>query len=171
MQLDDRPRKHLEGIEQGNRGERIGGRIDDNAAAAVDRLVHAIDQLRLAVGLAELYSLIAGFGSAHLLDVSERGGAVDVRLARAEAVEVGSVKHIDRLGHGYRSLRVRWAAQPLHPLRLSRRSPDPHPGNGVVLQGPVRFRQRSVLPADRYTMLPLRGTDSDVDRVAGTTCI
>ena len=39
-------------------------------------------------------------GGGEALDVGERGGAVDVRLAGAEEVEVGPVDEEDVAGHG-----------------------------------------------------------------------
>ena len=74
------------------------GRIDDDAGAVVDRLVDPVDQLRLAVRLVEL-DRRAGGRAAHRLDLGERGRAVDLRLARAQPVEVGAVEDEDRLRH------------------------------------------------------------------------
>ena len=64
VQLDDRARKHLERVKNRDRRERKGGRIDDDAAAFIDRFVDPVDQLRFAVGLAEFDGLIFRFGAA-----------------------------------------------------------------------------------------------------------
>ena len=59
MKLDDRTRKHLQRVENRDRRKRKCRRVDDDAAAFVDRLVDPVDQLRFAVGLAEFDGLIA----------------------------------------------------------------------------------------------------------------
>jgi len=53
------------------------------------------------IGLAEgqRKSVSLGRGVAELFDISERRAAIDVRLAGAEQIEVGSVKDVDSLGH------------------------------------------------------------------------
>ena len=48
---------------------------------------------------------LLGARAAHLLDLLERGRAVDVRLARAEQVEVGAVQDQDRFAHAFLRLR------------------------------------------------------------------
>ena len=57
VQLDNRPRKHLSGVEQRQQGERVGSRIDNDAAAFIDHLVDPLDQLCLAVCLSKLDGL------------------------------------------------------------------------------------------------------------------
>src|SRR5262245_53758748 len=107
VQFDDGPRKHLEGIEDRDRRERIGGRIDDDAAALVDCLMDPVDKLHLAVGLAKFDRMPGRFDAAHFLDFGPGGPTVDVRLANPETVQVGAVEDVDWLAH----------ASPRHLLR------------------------------------------------------
>src|SRR5271168_1810248 len=104
VQLNNRPRKHLQGVKQRERGERVGGRIDNDAATLVDRFVDPLDQLGLAVCLSKLDGLLLGFGVAHRFNVRERRRAIDVRLTRAEPIEVWTVENVDRFGHEIASL-------------------------------------------------------------------
>ena len=77
------------------------GRVDDDAGALVDRLVDPVDQLVFAVGLAKLAAGVSPAASRHIASTSASVvRAVDLRLARAEPVEVGAVEDVDRLGHG-----------------------------------------------------------------------
>src|SRR3546814_3475741 len=93
MQLDDRAGEHLQRIENGNRREGKGGRIDDDAGGAgIGRLVDPADDLALGIRLVEPHRPLAGRLAAHLPDFSQRGLAVDLRLALAEPVEVGPVE-------------------------------------------------------------------------------
>ena len=54
VQLDDRPWEHLERIENCNRSERIGGRINDNAVGSIDGLLYPIHELGFTVSLPKL---------------------------------------------------------------------------------------------------------------------
>jgi hypothetical protein len=101
MQFDHRAGKYLQRIKRRERCEGVGGRVDDDARPIVDRLVHSLDELRLAVGLAKLDLPIAGLGAAHLLYVGERRRALDVRLARAETIEVRTVEYVDGFCHRF----------------------------------------------------------------------
>ncbi len=53
VQFNDRSRKHLQRIEDGNRGKGKAGRVDDDAGALVDRLVNPVDDLALEIRLME----------------------------------------------------------------------------------------------------------------------
>src|SRR5688572_11824062 len=103
VQLDDRRLDHVERIEDRHRrmGERR--RVDDDAVGAVDAALDPVDDLRLAVRLVERdrQAALVGARPAHFLDLLERGRAVDVRLARAEQVEVRTVENQDRLAHAF----------------------------------------------------------------------
>jgi hypothetical protein len=104
VELDDRPLEHLERIEKGDRRERIAGRIDDDARAVVGRFVDPVDELLLAVRLAENDGLVARRPAAFPLDLGERRLAVDFRLPTTEPVEVRAVEDVQRrgvsVGHG-----------------------------------------------------------------------
>ena len=96
VQLDDRAGKHLQRVEDRDRGEGEAGRVDDDAGALVDRLVDPVDDLALAVRLVEANGRVAGRLAAHRLDLGERRRAVDLRLALAEPVQVRAVEDVDR---------------------------------------------------------------------------
>ena len=59
VELDDRPLEHFQRIENRDRGECKGGRVDDDSAAVVDGLVNLADDVSLAVGLPELDRMAA----------------------------------------------------------------------------------------------------------------
>ncbi|MNT96317.1 hypothetical protein D3C72_2383800 [compost metagenome] len=71
------------------------GRIDQGAARGIDVLVQEIDERALVVGLhgCKLDAEFAGQRGQALVDFRQRGGAIDVRLAAAEQVEVGAVQN------------------------------------------------------------------------------
>ena len=101
MQLDDRAGEVLERIEDRNRGVCISCRIDNDASSYSDGLLDPVDELTFVVGLAEadfethaFRPLLTG-----CLDLAERRRAIDLRLTRAEKVQVGAVQNIDGLGH------------------------------------------------------------------------
>ena len=61
-----------------------------------------VDQLTLVIGLKEGYG-VPGFGSvglAGLANLVQRKRAIDLRLARAQQIQVGPVDDVDRFGHG-----------------------------------------------------------------------
>ena len=72
-------------------------------AAFLARLVDPADELVLGVALVEAAASspsASAVSAAERLDVGEGLAAVDLRLARAEQVQVGSVQHEDGLGQG-----------------------------------------------------------------------
>ena len=106
VHLDHREIAGEQRVHQGDRGGGVAGRIDHDALGAAAAFLHPGDQLALAVGLAEVdgeAEAVGGFG-AQLLDVVERGAAVEMRLAQAEHVHVRAVQDGDQgrsrgLGH------------------------------------------------------------------------
>ena len=98
VHFDDRSREHLQRVDDRDRSERIRGRVDDDAARIVGRLVDPVDELRLAVGLPKDDGTCSGLVAALRLDFGERRRAVDRRLARAEPIQIGSVQDMQRLG-------------------------------------------------------------------------
>jgi hypothetical protein len=94
MKLDDRAGGHLECVEDGDRCERPAGGIDDDGGALVDRLVNPFDHAFFAVGLAELDRPVCGRLPAHRLDFGQRRLAINLGLALAEAIEIGTVEHV-----------------------------------------------------------------------------
>ena len=89
--------------------------IDDDARGALAGAVNPVDDLVFAIALMELDrepELLAD-APAVRLDVGERLAAVDLRLALAEQVEIGSVQDNDDRVHGG------------SPLNMSTRRPRP----------------------------------------------
>src|SRR3546814_3439553 len=84
VQLDDRAGKHLQRVEDGDRGEGQGSGIDDDAGPFVDRLVDPLDDLPFVVGLVETDRAPAGAVAAQGLDLGQCRRAVDLRLALAQ---------------------------------------------------------------------------------------
>src|SRR3546814_19770832 len=75
----------------------------------VDRLVDPLDDLPFVVGLVETDRAPAGAVAAQGLDLGQCRRAVDLRLALAQPVQVGSVENEDRLGGHGRLLSLRSA--------------------------------------------------------------
>jgi len=99
--LDDRYRQGAQGIQQGDGGVPIAGRVYDKSAARQARLLHPLDQFTLVIGLAEHDRPVSG-GRARLAgagDVVQGRCSVDFRLPLPQKVEIGAVQHIDRFRH------------------------------------------------------------------------
>src|ERR1700732_3523936 len=94
VHLDHRSLERLDRIDDGDRGEGIGGRIDDDGIGALPRRLDQVDQLAFMVRLVKgkRKSKLGRFALASLLDLRQRRGAVNMRLAHAEQVEVGAVE-------------------------------------------------------------------------------
>jgi hypothetical protein len=97
----------VERVEQADRGVRVGGGVDHDAAVVLPGLVDPVDEFALVVGLPQVDGPAVGGRrlGAHRLHVGEGAGAVDVHLAPAEQVQVGPVEDHDRgvgerAGHG-----------------------------------------------------------------------
>ena len=97
VHLHDDALKRLDGVDDGDRGEGIGGRIDDDGVRASARLLDQVDQLALVVRLVKGQRQRKPRGGllAALLDLRQRGRAIDMRLAHAEQIEIGSVQNYD----------------------------------------------------------------------------
>src|SRR5436190_2022499 len=80
VQFDDWACEHLQRIENRNRREREGSRIDDDAAAAVGGLMDPVDQLGLAVRLPKLDGMPVSRIAALRLDLRQCRAAVDFRF-------------------------------------------------------------------------------------------
>ena len=80
-------------------------------------LVDPVDDLVFAVGLVEakFKAVFAGDLAAIGLDIGKRFMAVDMRLALAEEIEVGTVQYVDDAAHGW--LRIRFNRSALHSPR------------------------------------------------------
>jgi hypothetical protein len=63
--------------------------------------LNPVDDLALVIGLAKLYgkSMSLRRRPAKLLDVGKRGMAVELRLALAEQIKIGSDEDVDRFRH------------------------------------------------------------------------
>src|SRR5207237_304941 len=123
VHLDRRNLHREDGIEDRNRRRRVAGRIDHDAGGIVRlRLMNPVDDLALAVGLAEFDGEIEAARSvaAQLLHLGERGMPVFLGLADPKRVEVRAVQDVDRLGHDYcwRAAWIFWlsAACPTAPI-------------------------------------------------------
>lgn len=84
----NRPLEHLEGVQECDRGEHEGGRIDNDPLALVDCFMNPVDQLFFAIGLTKLYRPISRRLPAPGLDFGQCRRPVDFRLSLAKAVEV-----------------------------------------------------------------------------------
>src|SRR6185437_705468 len=86
---------------QRDRMERQSGGVDDDACHGVAGFVQPVDQLRFGIGLAEidLEAVALGALDAALLDVGQCLLAVDIGLADAEQIEIGSVQNQHRSRH------------------------------------------------------------------------
>src|SRR3981189_1138980 len=89
-----RPLERLDGIDDGDRGEGVGRRVDDDGVRALPCRLDQVDQLALMVRLVKgkrkpeaLRVLLAAF-----LDLRQCRGSVDVRLPYAQKIEVGTVQ-------------------------------------------------------------------------------
>src|SRR3954447_24662721 len=101
MNFDYRSVERIESIEDRHRGVGKCRRIDRNAGGSITRLVNPVDDLVFAVALAELdFQLQLGCQRpARRLDIGEGFAPVDLRLAFAEQVEVGTVEDVDETAH------------------------------------------------------------------------
>ena len=90
-------RGRRERVAQRHARVRESARVDQDAVGPADRGVDAVDQHALVVALEALHlgAALLGRRSERRVDLLERGGAVDLGLARAEHVEVGAVDHLD----------------------------------------------------------------------------
>src|SRR5436305_15205013 len=93
VHLHDRQAKGLQTIVEGQRIVRQRSRVDDHAVGARSLLLQEVDDLALAVALKDrhLDLQLARLVAHHLVQVDQRPGAVDVRLALAEEVQVRPV--------------------------------------------------------------------------------
>ncbi|KAG0939376.1 hypothetical protein G6F31_015314 [Rhizopus arrhizus] len=104
VDLDERHGHRRQRIAQGDRGVGEGGRVDqDESGSVVARGLHAVHQYMLGIGLKAFHGVPGGgrLRGQRLVDVGQRGVAVDLRLAGAEQVEVGAVQD-QQLRHGIR---------------------------------------------------------------------
>src|SRR5882672_3364520 len=78
------------------------GRIDHDAGRNFSCLVNPVDDLVFAVRLvkAKFKSVLSGDLAAIGLDISKSFVAVDVRLAFAKEIKVGTVQYVDEVVHG-----------------------------------------------------------------------
>ena len=100
VHLVDRALENLHGVVDRNRGEGVGGGIDDQRVRRSARGLDQVDQLALVVGLVERQLRAGESGEllAGRLDGVERGRAVDVRLADAEHVQIRAIEDHDAHG-------------------------------------------------------------------------
>ena len=92
-----------DGIAEGDRDVGVASRVDHQELhALIGPLRDRVDDLAFVVGLEETGLRAGGLGMLldELLEVAERLGTVDLRLALAESVEVGAVDDADFHGYG-----------------------------------------------------------------------
>lgn len=101
MQLDERDRHGRERIAQRDAGMAVAARVDqDERGAVLRRRLHAVDQRVLGIGL-QCRQFMAGRGRRTGqvgVDFGQGRTPVNLRLARAEQVQIGAVQNQD-LGH------------------------------------------------------------------------
>ena len=97
VQLDHRHSRGRDRVAQRDGRVGIGTRVQDHAVGAGSRRVQRIDQRAFVIALLESHrdAEITGQRPAGGFDVGESVTAVDVRLARAEQVQVRSVQNED----------------------------------------------------------------------------
>src|ERR1700730_17557247 len=119
VNFDDRCFKGVQRVEDRNRRMGECGGIDHDAGGYFSRLVNPVDDLVFAVGLvkAKLKSELGGELPAVSLDIGKGFVTVDVGLALAEQVEVGSVQHVDDTTHGWLPDQAGLASDPCRPFR------------------------------------------------------
>ena len=101
MHLDHRAIEHVERIEDGHRRMRICGGVDHNPIGFQARLMDQVDQLTFVVGLGEndLHIKFLRHIAAHGLNIGQRIGTINLRLALPQQVQVRPVQNVDRLAH------------------------------------------------------------------------
>src|SRR5690606_13703620 len=101
MHFDHRHADGRDGVAQGEGRVAVGRRVEHDARRPVRaRLVERVDQVALVVVLAEGEGHLRERRAQPALQVAEANEAVDVRLARAEQVEVGAVEDEDAHADG-----------------------------------------------------------------------
>lgn len=110
VDFDDRHVGGLDRVHNGDRGMRIGARVQDDPLRGGAGLLDPVDQIALVVGLPQLdfEAKTSGDGAGPGLDVAKRRRAIDRRLPQAEQVQVRSVEDEDDgfQGSARSSLRV-----------------------------------------------------------------
>src|SRR5579884_576576 len=97
VHLDDGLAEAAHGVEQGDAGVGQGAPVEDAGVGGVALGFEQVDQLALVVALLEahLHAVAGGALLDHAGDVLEPGVAVDLRLAAAQARQVGAVEDED----------------------------------------------------------------------------
>src|SRR5271163_2771388 len=102
VHLDDRRLYDAERVKNCNRRVAISSWIDDQSRHSLGAcLLNPADDLALVIGLAKFHfqPVTLRRRAAKLFDVGERRAAVNLRLARAEQIEIGSVEDVNGLWH------------------------------------------------------------------------
>ncbi len=94
MQFDHRNLGRADRIHQRDRRMGIGSGIQDHAVLSAARFVQCVDQDAFVIALHEIqrHANLLAMSPAHGLDIRECGRTIDLRLTRAEQVEVWSVQ-------------------------------------------------------------------------------
>src|SRR5580658_380038 len=102
VHLDDWAGEGVQRVEDGDRGMGEGGGIDDDARRALAGAMYEVDDLVFAIALMELDRKPQLFADAAAVgfNVGQRFMAVNLRLALAEQIEIGTVQDNDDRTHG-----------------------------------------------------------------------
>lgn len=108
----------------------IAGGIDQHSVMRFLCLVNPADQLALAIALSKINGQVqlCSHSAAQRLDVGEGVVAVDLRLARAQQVEIGAVENENGTGHGESRLLENKFGKPPLPTLVSAIISWPLPG-------------------------------------------
>jgi hypothetical protein len=100
--LEDRPVAGVQRVEYRSGRMRKGGGVDNDSSCDLSRLMDPVDEFVFAVRLvkSQFKSEVSGHLAASGFDVSKRFVAVNVRLALAEKIEVGTIEDVDDTTHG-----------------------------------------------------------------------
>src|SRR5580704_14696720 len=101
VNFDDRRLEGVQCVEDRDRRMRECSRIDHDAACGFSCLVNPVDDLVFTVRLvkAKLKSELSGHPAAISLDISKSFMSVDVGLALAKQIQIGTVQHVDHAAH------------------------------------------------------------------------
>ena len=107
MHLDHRQIGAPQGVQESHRCVRVGAGIDDDGSRAIWRALNPVDQLALRVALPEIDAKaeVCPLAPAQRFDIGKRLAAINLRLAGAQHIQVGTVQYQDSVRHVRRYVR------------------------------------------------------------------
>jgi len=120
VDFDNRRFEGIQRVEDRNRRMCERGRIDYDATRNVSCFMNPVDDLVFTVRLVEakFKSVLFGNLAAIGLDIGKSLVTVDVRLAFAEEIEIGTIQYVDDTTHNWlRISMLGWYQLPLHSSR------------------------------------------------------